>query len=260
MTGLRYVYAVCRPFGAPLQAQLTGGGGRAAPAAAPPRPDRRRQRGAGGGLRRGAAARPSGGPGLADRDRPRPPERDRRAHRRHHAPAAPARHRVPGRQRRTGRCWRRARRASGAPWTGWRAGWSGASRCTRSPRSRSGPRQAARRSASGRDYLRQRRRSHRAHEEMWENADRFARRLHEHPLGVRRGHPAARPAEPALSGRPGRNVLNAAYLVPRAESEEFVELVDRTKGEESGNAGGTHRALGGLFLQRRGRGEPEDGP
>ncbi|MEY7980172.1 GvpL/GvpF family gas vesicle protein, partial [Streptomyces pilosus] len=27
MTGLRYVYAVCRPFGTPLQAQLTGVGG-----------------------------------------------------------------------------------------------------------------------------------------------------------------------------------------------------------------------------------------
>ncbi|MGW4568305.1 GvpL/GvpF family gas vesicle protein, partial [Streptomyces sp. NPDC004561] len=27
MTGLRYVYAVCRPFGTPLQAQLTGIGG-----------------------------------------------------------------------------------------------------------------------------------------------------------------------------------------------------------------------------------------
>lgn len=27
MTGLRYVYAVCRPFDAPLQAQLTGVGG-----------------------------------------------------------------------------------------------------------------------------------------------------------------------------------------------------------------------------------------
>ena len=29
-------------------------------------------------------------------------------------------------------------------------------------------------------------------------------------------------------------MLNAAYLVARAESEEFVELVDRTKGEEPG--------------------------
>ncbi|BFO17054.1 hypothetical protein SHKM778_34420 [Streptomyces sp. KM77-8] len=27
MTGLRYVYAVCRPYGKPLQAQLTGVGG-----------------------------------------------------------------------------------------------------------------------------------------------------------------------------------------------------------------------------------------
>jgi hypothetical protein len=42
------------------------------------------------------------------------------------------------------------------------------------------------------------------------------------------------PQNPALSKATGRNVLNAAYLVPRAHSEEFVELVDRTKGEVPG--------------------------
>ncbi|NNN35759.1 GvpL/GvpF family gas vesicle protein [Streptomyces sp. S3(2020)] len=42
------------------------------------------------------------------------------------------------------------------------------------------------------------------------------------------------PQNAALSGAAGRNVLNAAYLVPRTDSEEFVELVDRTKHESPG--------------------------
>ncbi|MDX3691577.1 GvpL/GvpF family gas vesicle protein [Streptomyces europaeiscabiei] len=88
--------------------------------------------------------------------------------------------------------------------------------------------------SSGRDYLRQRRRSHRAHEEMWENADRFARGLHGTLSEFAEDTRLHAPQNSALSGVPGRNVLNAAYLVPRAHSEEFVELVDRTKGEEPG--------------------------
>ncbi|MFE2101823.1 MULTISPECIES: GvpL/GvpF family gas vesicle protein [unclassified Streptomyces] len=93
---------------------------------------------------------------------------------------------------------------------------------------------AAGRPASGRDYLRRRRERTHAHEEAWRSAETFARTLHE--LLVRhsedsRLHP---PQNPALSGVPGRNVLNAAYLVCRADSEKFVELVDRTKNEAPG--------------------------
>ncbi|MEV6177863.1 GvpL/GvpF family gas vesicle protein [Streptomyces sp. NPDC052016] len=88
--------------------------------------------------------------------------------------------------------------------------------------------------ASGRDYLRQRRMRARAHEDTWQRAERFAGRLHtllsEHADAARL-HP---PQNSALSRASGQNVLNAAYLVPRAESEEFVEIVDRTKGEEPG--------------------------
>jgi len=87
---------------------------------------------------------------------------------------------------------------------------------------------------SGRDYLRQRRRSRQAHEEMWEKADRFARRLHETLSECAEDTRLHAPQNSALSGAPGRNVLNAAYLVPRRNSEEFVELVDRTKNEEPG--------------------------
>ncbi|MFD9007191.1 GvpL/GvpF family gas vesicle protein [Streptomyces sp. NPDC059582] len=36
---------------------------------------------------------------------------------------------------------------------------------------------------------------------------------------------------PELSGGTGHNVLNAAYLVSRADSEEFVEMVDRAKSD-----------------------------
>ncbi|MFJ9863103.1 GvpL/GvpF family gas vesicle protein [Streptomyces sp. NPDC101165] len=93
---------------------------------------------------------------------------------------------------------------------------------------------AAGRPASGRDYLRRRRERTHAHEEAWRNAETFALTVHE--LLARhaedsRLHP---PQNPALSGVPGRNVLNAAYLVCRADSEKFVELVDRTKNEAPG--------------------------
>ncbi|MFF9018794.1 GvpL/GvpF family gas vesicle protein [Streptomyces eurythermus] len=88
--------------------------------------------------------------------------------------------------------------------------------------------------ASGRDYLRQRRARGQAKEETWQRAERFAHALHER-LSARaedfRLHP---PQNSALSGESGLNVLNAAYLVPRAYSEEFVELVDHTKDEEPG--------------------------
>ncbi|MFD4481812.1 GvpL/GvpF family gas vesicle protein [Streptomyces sp. NPDC058471] len=88
--------------------------------------------------------------------------------------------------------------------------------------------------ASGRDYLRQRRQRNRAHEEMWESAEKFARRLHdtlcEHAEDAR----LHAPQNSALSKETGRNVLNAAYLVPRSDSEAFVELVEGVKSEESG--------------------------
>lgn len=68
-----------------------------------------------------------------------------------------------------------------------------------------------------------------------ETADEaFAQTLHarlsRHAEDVRL-HPAQ---ESARSAVPGRKVLDAAYLVPRADSEQFVELVDRTKGESPG--------------------------
>ncbi|MFJ5995031.1 GvpL/GvpF family gas vesicle protein [Streptomyces sp. NPDC092370] len=87
---------------------------------------------------------------------------------------------------------------------------------------------------SGRDYLRQRRMQTRSHEEMWQKAEAFSTRLHEELSAFAEDSRLHPPQNPALSKATGRNVLNAAYLVPRAHSEEFVELVDRTKGEVPG--------------------------
>jgi hypothetical protein len=88
--------------------------------------------------------------------------------------------------------------------------------------------------ASGRDYLLQRRMRAKAQEDTWQRAERFAGRLHSllsAHADAARLHP---PQNSALSRAAGQNVLNAAYLVSRAESEEFVEIVDHTKGEEPG--------------------------
>jgi hypothetical protein len=90
------------------------------------------------------------------------------------------------------------------------------------------------RTGSGRDYLRRRRDQRRAHEEEWEQAEQFARRLHESLSGYAEDTRIHAPQNPALSRAPGRNILNAAYLVPRTESEAFVELVDRTKDDAPG--------------------------
>ncbi|MGW6023739.1 GvpL/GvpF family gas vesicle protein [Streptomyces sp. NPDC055099] len=88
--------------------------------------------------------------------------------------------------------------------------------------------------ASGRDYLRQRRQRNRAHEEMWESAEKFAHRLHGTLCEQAEDARLHAPQNSALSKVSGRNVLNAAYLVPRADSEAFVELVERVKTDEPG--------------------------
>ncbi|MER7561868.1 GvpL/GvpF family gas vesicle protein [Streptomyces sp. NPDC048523] len=87
---------------------------------------------------------------------------------------------------------------------------------------------------SGRDYLRQRRQRVRSHEEMWQQAEAFATRLHETLSRYAEDARLHAPQNPTLSGASGQNILNAAYLVPRGDSEEFVEMVDRTKGEVPG--------------------------
>ncbi len=95
-------------------------------------------------------------------------------------------------------------------------------------------REPAPRPASGRDYLRQRRQQSRASEDLWSRAEEFATDLHHRLSSWADDTRLHAPQNPRLSGAAGRNVLNAAYLVRREASEEFVELVDRTKDDAPG--------------------------
>ncbi|GAA2249293.1 gas vesicle protein [Streptomyces ruber] len=92
----------------------------------------------------------------------------------------------------------------------------------------------AEKAASGRDYLRQRQVRTRSRDEMWEAAETFARALHRSLAGRAEDHRMHAPQNSVLSGAAGQNVMNAAYLVPRGGSEEFVELVDRAKDDTPG--------------------------
>ncbi|MEU6658741.1 GvpL/GvpF family gas vesicle protein [Streptomyces sp. NPDC046821] len=84
---------------------------------------------------------------------------------------------------------------------------------------------------TGRDYLRRRRTLHRAREATWDRAEEFAGRLHHSLAEYAEDDRIHRPQSATLSRAAGRNILNAAYLVPRSRSEEFVALVDGAKGE-----------------------------
>ncbi|MCH5670453.1 GvpL/GvpF family gas vesicle protein [Streptomyces gilvus] len=99
--------------------------------------------------------------------------------------------------------------------------------------------------ASGRDYLRQRRMRARAHEDLWQQTEEFANGLHSTLSRYAEDSRLHAPQNPALSGVSGRNVLNAAYLVPRDHSEEFVELVDRTKDQTKVDSPGIRVELTG---------------
>ncbi|UFQ20441.1 MULTISPECIES: GvpL/GvpF family gas vesicle protein [Streptomyces] len=90
---------------------------------------------------------------------------------------------------------------------------------------------------SGRDYLRQRRSRRTAQEEGRQRAEAFAQSLHEKLSERADDSRLHAPQDSALSKAPGVNILNAAYLVSRAHSEEFVELVDHTKDEEHDSPG-----------------------
>ncbi|MER6978482.1 GvpL/GvpF family gas vesicle protein [Streptomyces carpinensis] len=96
------------------------------------------------------------------------------------------------------------------------------------------PAETGPKAASGRDYLRRRRQQTMAREDVWQKAETFATRLHEKLSAFAEDSRLHAPQNATLSGAAGRNVLNAAYLVPRGHSEEFVELVDRTKDDAPG--------------------------
>ncbi|MEB8342843.1 GvpL/GvpF family gas vesicle protein [Streptomyces endophyticus] len=86
--------------------------------------------------------------------------------------------------------------------------------------------------SSGRDYLRRRRAERTTRDDTWRRAERFAQELHDE-LSRHAAHTRVHPPQnPELSRASGMNVLNAAYLVERSGAEEFVERVDATKDRE----------------------------
>ncbi|PBC60331.1 gas vesicle protein [Streptomyces sp. Tue6028] len=66
------------------------------------------------------------------------------------------------------------------------------------------------------------------------NAEEYARQLHDDLSRRAEGACLHPPRNVELSGKSGTNVLDAAYLVPRMKSEEFVERVRRAQHEETG--------------------------
>ncbi|MFF5367561.1 GvpL/GvpF family gas vesicle protein [Streptomyces sp. NPDC013187] len=232
MTGLRYVYAVCRPFGTPLQAQLTGVAGD------PPRalthhglvavvshvPERdfaeeplRRHLEDLDWLTETARAHQGVIDALTTVTTPLPLRLGTVFH-----DDSGVRMMIEAREE---DFLRTLDRLEG------RVEWGVKVYAESEPQESAGP---AQKPASGRDYLRRRRMQTRSHEEMWQKAEAFSTRLHEELSAFAEDSRMHPPQNPALSKATGRNVLNAAYLVPRAHSEEFVELVDRTKGEVPG--------------------------
>ncbi|MEV8311573.1 GvpL/GvpF family gas vesicle protein [Streptomyces flavidovirens] len=88
--------------------------------------------------------------------------------------------------------------------------------------------------ASGRDYLRRRLSVRQARESVWERADALSRTLHAELSQRAQAAALHRPQDSRLSEARGQNVLNAAYLVPREHSEEFVAEVRRLAPEDRG--------------------------
>ncbi|MFE5870907.1 GvpL/GvpF family gas vesicle protein [Streptomyces roseifaciens] len=92
------------------------------------------------------------------------------------------------------------------------------------PPSRARPR-APRAATSGRDYLRQRAAERQAREEEWRHVDEAARGIHAALATLAEETRRYPPQNPRLTGHPGRNVLNAAYLVPRERGPAFTAAV-----------------------------------
>ncbi|WP_338933009.1 GvpL/GvpF family gas vesicle protein [Streptomyces netropsis] len=93
---------------------------------------------------------------------------------------------------------------------------------------------APKEAASGRDYLRQRLRQRNARSSILSEADTGSRRLHEELSRCAEDVRVHRLQDARLPGVPRGNVLNAAYLLPREQSEAFVEEVRRIGARSSG--------------------------
>ncbi|MFD5103216.1 GvpL/GvpF family gas vesicle protein [Streptomyces albidochromogenes] len=96
------------------------------------------------------------------------------------------------------------------------------------------PRERPAAPASGRDYLRRRLSSRQAREGVWERAEALSRTLHAELSQRAQAAALHRPQDSRLSEARGQNVLNAAYLVPRESSQEFVAEVGRLTPQDQG--------------------------
>ncbi|MER0449241.1 GvpL/GvpF family gas vesicle protein [Streptomyces sp. Edi4] len=109
--------------------------------------------------------------------------------------------------------------------------------------------------ASGRDYLRRRLGQRQSRDDTWRRAGALSRALHADLCERAEAGRLHRPQSGQLSGKSGENVLNAAYLVPRERSEEFVAAVrERTPGDE-----GVRVELTGPWAPYSFAGGPDDG-
>ncbi|MBO8193139.1 GvpL/GvpF family gas vesicle protein [Streptomyces oryzae] len=105
-----------------------------------------------------------------------------------------------------------------------RVEWGVKVHAQRAPEPAAAPAPAA---TSGREFLRRRRQEVTSRENTLEEAEQLGRTLHA-ALAAQAEDVRVYPAQnPQLSGTPGQNLLNAAYLVPRDRSEEFVARVER---------------------------------
>ncbi|UNO44291.1 GvpL/GvpF family gas vesicle protein [Streptomyces sp. MST-110588] len=87
---------------------------------------------------------------------------------------------------------------------------------------------------SGRDFLRRRIAHRRARDAAQQHADDLARTVHAELDRFAERSRLHRPQDARLSGVPGRNVLNGAYLVPRADAGAFTALVGKLADRSTG--------------------------
>lgn len=88
--------------------------------------------------------------------------------------------------------------------------------------------------SSGRDYLRRRLQSRQTRERSWARADALAQQLHGELARHAEAQRLHRPQSGQLARAAGVNVLNAAFLVRREESDAFVAHLERLTPKEPG--------------------------
>lgn len=86
----------------------------------------------------------------------------------------------------------------------------------------------------GRAYLRRRQTQRQARDRSWEQAAEVGRQVDAALAPLAEDVRRHRAQDPKLSGQPGENVLNAAYLVRKEDSDAFVAHVHELLGDRPG--------------------------